>query len=256
MAFRLGRLAHDPAAVAAAPSLGAHRFAVSAPPPSLSRASTHFQPGLYQNDTLPDCTAAGLANAANAVAAVNGYQLVIEPALVPEFYGECIGQPNVTDDVLAATEGAVLLDVLKRQVTGGFNVGPQSLVGLFGTLPARRSVLASSMAELGHIYLGVTLRERDMDGPYIWNVEDGRDDGAVVGGHCIVGWDYAGLGDTSTLRLATWGRWQSATWAWLEARLDEAYALVWRQLAAADGTALGVDVATLETALTAFTTPA
>jgi hypothetical protein len=92
------------------------------------------------------------------------------------------------------------------------------------------------MAQFGAGYWGVTLRERDMERDVLWDVADGRDDGAVVGGHCLISWDYTGLADDALVRLGTWGDWQMATWEWVRARLDEAHGLVWRQLVRADGT--------------------
>ena len=67
--------------------------------------------------------------------------------------------------------------------------------------------------------------------------------GAVAGGHCIVAWDYGGLRDTDTVRVATWGQWQRVTWRWLLAALDEAWGLAWAPAPA------GVDMAALELAL-------
>jgi len=190
-------------------------------------------PALYQNDTLPDCTAVSLANAARGVAALNGYQLAVDPACVPSFYAGCVGNP--TD--LAATDGAVMLDVLQIQASQGFDIGTQRLAGLSGTLDvASRSALALGIARLGTGYWGVTLRERDMQRGPVWDVQAGRDDGDVVGGHAVIAWDYTGLADSDTVRIGTWGGWQPATWAWVAARLDEAHGIVWRQLARADGT--------------------
>ena len=100
------------------------------------------------------------------------------------------------------------------------------------------------MALLGIGYWGVDLYERDMDTPCDepWD-DDGASPGALVGGHCLVAWDYAGLGDTDTGRLATWGRLQSFTWRWARSRLREAYVLLWPQLQLADGTNwAGVDI--------------
>jgi hypothetical protein len=245
--MKLGRLPHDPARVASAPSLAAHRFAAAAPPRAVvDRSGIPFSPGLYQNDSLPDCTAAGLANAASAVAwAEQGFQPVIQPALVVDFYAACINRPSATDAELMATDGAVMLDVLTRQATLGFDVGQQvPLVGLFGTLPLAN--IPHAIDRLSHAYLGVTLRERDMDMAALWDVQDGRDDGAVVGGHCLVAWDYTGLQDGDTVRLVTWGQFQPATWPWLRARVDEAYALTWRQNS-------GVDADTLRAELDEFT---
>ena len=90
-----------------------------------------------------------------------------------------------------------------------------------------------------------------MEMPPVWDA--GLDDGAIVGGHCIVAWDYAGLADDATVRVATWGQWQPATWRWLAARLDEAYALLWgRELARADGVDLGVSDDVLDAELAAM----
>lgn len=250
--MRLGRLPADPAALARAPSLAAHRFAALAPPAAIDRGAVPFAPGLYENDTLPDCTAAGLANAAGMVAALNGFSLAIDPARVPAFYAGCVGCAP-TDAAMAATDGAVMLDVLTRQAVEGFDVGPQLLAGLFGTLPLRRTAMANAIATLGHLYLGLTLRERDMELPAVWEVVAGVDDGAIVGGHCVVLWDYAGLADADTVRVATWGGWQPATWAWLAARTDEAHALFWRQLGAAAGQDIGVDAGMLAADLAALT---
>ena len=250
--MRLGRLPHDPAALARAPSFAAHHFAAVKPPALLDRSHIEFAPGLYRNDDLPDCSAAGLANAAGMVAALNGYGLAVNPDKVPLFYAACAGC-DATDAAMQATDGAVLLTVLARQVRSGFDVGPQTLVGLHGTVPLDRSVLASAMTRLGHVYLGVTLRERDMELPAVWDVLDGRDDGAVVGGHCVVAFDYAGLQDSAVVRLATWGAWMPATWAWIAARTGsgqgEAHALVWRQLGNAVGSDLDVNADLLEAEL-------
>jgi hypothetical protein len=192
-----------------------------------------FEPGLYRNDALPDCTAVALANAARGVAALNGFDLVLDQALVPAFYGACVGDPPD----LAATDGAVMLHVLEVQAGLGFDIGPQVLNGLYGTIDGHsRSALASGMARLGVGYWGVTLRERDMERAAVWDVQSGRDDGDVVGGHAVIAWDYSGLGDDDAVRIGTWGDWQTATWGWVAARLDEAYGLVWRQLERADGT--------------------
>jgi len=246
---KLGRLPHDPVALASAPQLAGHPFAAAAPRAVVDRREVPFQPGLYHNDTLPDCTAVGLANAASAVAALNGFALAIVPDKVTAFYAGCVGCAP-TFEAMEATPGAVALDVLNCQVTQGFDVGSQvPLVGLHGVLPHDRTTLACAIDRLGHAYLGVTLHERDMEQSPMWDVVDGRDDGKVVGGHLIVGWDYTGLTDDATLRLATWGKFQPATWRWLEARLNEAHALIWRQLGATSGEDLGVSVEALEAEL-------
>lgn len=249
---RLGRLPADPRQLALAPKLAHHRFGLSPPPPSVDRCQIELQPVLGQNDVLPDCTTVGLLNAARMVAALNGYQLAAHEDRCKAFYAEVVGcEP--TDAAIAATDGVWCLDVLKRQATRGFDVGLQTeLVALFGRLPETKPMLANSIAHLGHAYLGVLLHERDMEGRPVWDVQPGRDDGEAVGGHLIVAWDYLGLGPNQTVRMATWGHWRPATWAWVTSRTEEAYGLVWRQLIGSDGRHLGVDADDLAAQLLAF----
>ena len=219
---RLGRLPHHAAALAAAP----RRYSTVPPPPVLDRSKHDFQPGLWGNDTYPNCTAVALANAALGAAQINGYGLVIDPKAPLAFYADCVGNPPD----LAATGGAVMLDVLTRAQTSGYNIGPQLLVPAFGVVPLALSALAASMAH-EPLYCGVTLLERDMDTRgSLWDVQDGRDDGAVVGGHAVMLWDYRGLELGDTVRIGTWGGWQPATWRWVMARLDEAFGMAWRQI--------------------------
>ena len=192
--------------MARVPSLARHPFASMPVPPSLDRSRIDFTPGLYKNNELPDCTAAGLANSASAVAAVSGFGMAINPDLVPSFYAGCV-QCEPTLEAMAATD---------------------------------------AMARLRHCYLGIRLYEADMEMPNVWDI--GPSDGSLIGRHCVVGWDFTGLASQSTVRLATWGRWQPATWRWLISRLDEAYALVWAPAPeGVDVSALDVDLASLTT---------
>lgn len=248
--MRLGRRPCDPAAVASAPRLDSHRFAAVMPPASLDRGAA-FTPGMYGNDTLPDCTAAALANSArSSFVMFAGTDLAVDQDKVPAFYAECVGlTAAATVAEMEATDGAVMLDVMMRQARHGFDVGPQLLAAVFGTLPVRRTVLASAMAHLGHADIGVTLYEADMTLPPAWST--GYAPGKPVGGHAVMLLDYEGLGDSDTVRVGTWGAWQRATWAWLEARTDEAYALVWRQLLGVDPP---VDADMLEAQLQRFMT--
>jgi hypothetical protein len=228
--MKLGRILHDPALVSALPQ---HKFGASPPPPVLDRASVDYTPMLYHNDDYPDCTAVGYVNGARAVAALNGYQLVVNDNAALQFYSHVVGDPPD----LAITGGALVTDVLAYQDAHGVDIGPQSLVARYGRVDTGSVTdLAHGMARLGFGYWGVSLRDRDMQSVgKLWDIEAGRNDGSVVGGHILLGWDYAGLALTDTVRLATWGRWQPATWGWVIARLDEAYGMTWRQLVRADG---------------------
>ena len=226
--MRLGRLPHDPDTVAFAPQ---HRMAAASPVPAkLVRAHIPFAPGLYDNDTLPDCTAAGLANAASAFGLVrSGAPPVIDPASVPRVYAACVDNPPD----LAASNGAVMQDVLQRAEAGGVDFGQQvPLLPTHAACDARsREQLAHVMLIYGAGYWGLDLTERDMAqmGRPLLD-DDGSDRSDVVGGHCVVGWAYDGLGDDDRVQIATWGRLQAVTWRWLGLRLHEAWAVSWPQL--------------------------
>lgn len=228
--MRLGKLPSD--AIRLAQAQG-HRFGAVLPPATLDRSVVDFVPGLYGNDTYPCCTAVALANCARGVAHLNGYDLIVEESKPLAFYGQCVGNPPD----LALTNGAVALDVLGRQARAGFDIGPQTLVAQWGTIDTKsRTAIARAMAVMGPLYLGVMLHDREMQTSGVWDVQPGRDDGPVIGGHMVPGWSFDGLADNSIVQIMSWGRFQPVTWAWLMARLDEAHGVAWRQLARADGT--------------------
>jgi hypothetical protein len=231
----LGRLPHDPAALAAAPSLAGQSFANAAPKPVLDRSGIAYQPREFSNRTLPVCTVAGLANGMLAVSALSNWQVLIQDAMIPPFYASVVGCAN-TEAAIMATSGANVLDVLKAQL-GGFDVGLQDpTVGLFGTLlPTNRAAIANAMDVLGFAYVGVNLYERDMDvagAGQAWS-DGASDPGGLIGGHLIILWDYLGLADDAMGRAATWGTLQPFTWGWLRARIQEAHGLAWRFLGTA-----------------------
>ena len=246
--MRLGRQPHDPDAFAALPSI--RRGAMLAPP-VLNRTHIAYAPRMFANDTIPDCTAAALANGLLAIGAINGAEPVITDDLVPRFYAACIGHPDADPAALAATDGAVMLDVLHRQLASGFDVGQQvPLVGVFGTLRLSENSLALGMARLGGVYAGVDLWASDMDAFAAGRVPDVSRGGEMVGGHALWLWDYPErIEDGAAVRIATWGAVATVTWGWLLDRVREAYGLFWRQSALATGMDLGVSADALAASL-------
>lgn len=233
--FPLGRKHHDPIVLAQAPS---HRFGVIQPQPSLNRTLVDFTPGIYHNDTYPDCTYVSMTNVARGVAFLNGYELAVDPDKVTAGYAANAGCAN-TPAAILATDGLVMQDVAVWQARKGYDIGPQRLVAQSGVIPLNKTALALAMQRLGLPWCGVVLYQRDMDsiGPYsVLDVQAGRDDGAIVGRHAIPLWTYLSLGDDGRLYFGTYGFWQAATWAWLLERIEEAHGLVYRQLAKTDGT--------------------
>jgi hypothetical protein len=245
---KLGRKQADISRLAAAPVL--RRYGLAPPPPVVDRSAIAFTPELYQNDTLPDCTAVTLANCAQAASWVlTGTAQWIATGSVPAFYADSIGKPGATTTELMATDGAEILDVLAYQASSGFDCGQQApLVAHFGTIDASdRMGIAAAVAHLGCCEIGIRLYERDMDtfGVDPWDA-DGSDPGALVGLHATFIWSYAGLGDEALVQIGTWGNWQPASWRWVVARTDEAHGLLWNDRAP------GINYAALRTDVAGF----
>jgi hypothetical protein len=235
--MRLGRKPHDAQRVAAVPK---HRFGAVSAPPIMMRTLTNFMPGMYGNDTLPDCTAVSLTNSARSVAySLYEYDLNVFAPDVPLFYGDVIGAPAGSD--LADTNGANMLDVIEYQSKNGFNIGTQSLVANYKTLDFTvQNELMMAMFISAHAYLGITLYNSDMETCQVGGILDqvpGVDPGPVDGGHAINAYCYSGPNPTDLVYFGTWATWQPCTWRWLQSRIEEAYVLSWLQLEAPKPTA-------------------
>lgn len=221
----LGRRAHDPVAVAAAPRL--HYASELPPPPVLDRSAINYQPNMYGNNSCPDCTVAGLLNAALAVEAIstNG-ALAIDPNCWIPFYANLAGcAPTVA--AIEKTDGLVMLDVLRQQGNAGFDIGAVApLSGDFGVVGLDRVSLARVMNVLGFAYVGIELNQADVDAPPNQAWQPWANPGADVGGHCLCLWSYSGLGDTDTVTMATWGELIQCTWARWDQIAREAYAIL------------------------------
>lgn len=248
MAFRLGRLPHDPSVVAVAPSLANHRFALLAsqgPPAAVDRWSTPYSPGLYDNDLYPDCTACAYVNYARGVASINGFDIPVSTSAPRDFYAESVGIDPSDLAAIGASDGAVLIDVMRRQLTNGFQFGTQLFAGNWAVVPIDRKSLAMGVNFFGGLEIGLHLYQGDMAIPNVWDTD--YTPGTLVGGHATHLWDYRGLGDTDIVRISTWGTFQNATWRWVESRIAEAYVVLWRQLSRASGLSIGVDFDQLAT---------
>lgn len=142
------------------------------------------------------------------------------------FYASLAGCAD-TPTAIAATDGLVLLDVLEHARSSGFACGEQvPLVPLFAAIdPRDPTAIRDAIYTRGVAYVGVTLHEADMNGPWTGGTADA---GPVIGGHCITLWRY----DVSTFGAATWGMTIECDEAWLMSRIDEAYALSWQMAVA------------------------
>lgn len=227
--FRLGRLPHDAAALAQA---SAHRFGAVPPPAALDRSAVPFTPLLGQNDLYTNCTVVSIENMIEAQSALRGFTTYIDPVKALAFFADCAGNPPD----LTTVDGLVYLDVMNRVASVGFDTGHDVLMGIPGTVGTDRTSIASAMATLGGVGLGVMLREADEEDWAAGRSIDAKPDadrGAVVGGHALFGWDYLGLGDDEPLRAVWWGKLVNTSWRWLQQAIDEAHAARWPQLVVA-----------------------
>ena len=234
---QLGMLPHDPAQIARLPQFRAHAVSRLAAPPVLDRSSVTFIPGLDGNDRIGDCTAVGLANAARAAVAINGYTLGIPPTAAPAFYSAASGYDPAKPET---DQGMVEAEVFLYQARHGFDYGgPTPLVAGFATAdPGDLNALRVMAWKCGSAYLGVNLAVADQ-GAVIWDTDTPASAGDPTpgswGGHCLLAYSWSGTADTDIVRLATWGALQRATWRWVRSRLTETHALFWRQFGDVDG---------------------
>lgn len=238
MTLCLGRLLHHPERLARA--VLSARLGLVVPPPSLDRSRLDYEPQDFKNHYEPNCTCAGLANSAIAYGVVfGGGPPPVDDSAPLDFYAACIGKPGATEEQLALTDGAVLLDVIGNACTNGFAAKTYAdgtkelLVPVHEPIPTTREAIAETLIQMS-VEVGVRLYQRDMDtfGQGPWTASPAAS-GQLVGGHAFDPWDYQGLTDNDLLRIATWGTLQTASWEWLMARIDEAHGLNWPQLKAA-----------------------
>lgn len=235
--LRRGRLPCDPGVLSRAPTLARHAIALAAPAASLSqRAKVPYAPQMHRNDELGDCGAVGIANGAQADAALRGYALdIATDRVVDGLYargGYREGHPE-TDT------GLVLVDVLAGLEQKAWYAEDQlPLTGPWVTIdPGDRAMLARAQECVGWVYAGVDLAPADLNVD-LWDTSlpVSADDPTPSPelGHCIVIYWYAGLADDDLVFVGTWGVIMRATWRWVRSRLREAHVVLFRPVMGVD----------------------
>jgi hypothetical protein len=223
--MRTGRLAHDPDRLAAVPP---HVYAAEAVPASLDRTAIPFRPLMLDNDRYGICTFASATNSRRGQSWVrNGTDwTTAQPSVVASF-AACAGILN-TDAALAACQGLRMLDVIDWAQTRGIDMGNQTI-----EVPTVRSVAPTDRNGMAHAidvagsWLGVDLTQEDINALAAGDPLLGPPAGPFLEGHAIDLWDYKGLRDTDTLRIATYAGFYTADWTWIATRTQEAYCLTW-----------------------------
>lgn len=195
------------------------------PPPASVNYSSATTYGMLHNDTLGDCTIAGILHLLQCQAAnvKGGFVPTDDEALQ---YYERIDGYNPADP--NTDNGGVLLDVLNNVKTNG--IAGQKIFAFALVDHTNLQEVQSAIALFGGIYTGFNV-PRSIQGQAVWDVVQG-DDGGIEGGHCVPVEDF----DASTFSCITWGEVIKLTQAFWNQYFDEAYAVITQDWLNAQGT--------------------
>lgn len=192
---------------------------LAAPPPSFSvltevykKLNTSSATILFPmdgNDTLGDCTIAGLAHATTAYYSLIGQQKIMPKPSVVALYEKLTGGSDT---------GLTELDVLKYW--SNHKVYGSDILAFVGIDPKNHTYIQQAIHLFGGVYLGFQVQQnaiQDFDARKPWTPGTLTNDG-----HCV----YAVAYDQNGVTVLTWGNTQQGTWAWWDECVDEAYAIV------------------------------
>jgi hypothetical protein len=161
------------------------------------------------NDSLGDCTIAGLAHAETVYRGMVGKERIMSKAAVVKLYMHLTG---------GVDSGLNELDVLnywrKHSVSG------DKILAFASIDPKNHTHIEQSIKLFGGVYLGFQVQEnciQDFNAHKPWT--PGR---LTQDGHAIYAVGY----DKNGVTVLTWGNTQQGTWAWWDECVDEAYAIL------------------------------
>lgn len=185
------------------------------------------------NDTLGDCTIAGLAHAVTTYRGMVGQQVIMSKGDVVKLYMKLTGGKD---------SGLNELDVLnywrKHAVT------KDKILAYVSIDPKNHTHVEQAITLFGGVYLGFQVQQncvQEFDARQPWTPGPLTNDGHAV---FAVGYDQNGV------TVLTWGNTQQGTWAWWDECVDEAYAIL-PQEAKDPKFAPGFNIAQLQTDLAA-----
>lgn len=210
-------------------ALPLRRYLTKALPPA--PPSVDFTSGaayaMFGNDSLGDCTCAGLANYFATCAAQEKGPFTVTAEEVKAFYFSLSG--NVDSGLF---EG----DVLRHAKAMGFPLDGRLKLDAWVSVGLGDMEMVKSLTSLFWcVYLGVEL-PKSAQNQAVWDAPTdgnftGDNEPGSWGGHCIVMPKYETDGPT----FITWGTQKKATWQWLHAFGDECYVLLDENRASAIG---------------------
>jgi len=201
---------------------------------------------MYLNDTLGDCTCAGMAHSVGAwTQYAQGAEATFTDNAIETMYSAVSGYVPGNE---STDNGATLQSVLQYMNTTGLPdaLGKRHTVQAFAQLRDTGEIALDQALQLfGTVYLGINCPDSAMtqfENGQVWDYVKGS---PIDGGHCIVLQAIKPLpyGDYF---LITWGKVQQATRKFMWTYLEEAWAVLSPDWLEANGdTITGLDVAQL-----------
>ncbi len=193
--------------------------ALAAPPTSFDVLPTIFDK-LHQtnpsvlfpmdgNDTYGDCTIAALAHAVTTYRGLIGKELIPSRQAVVKLYLHLTG---------GVDSGLNELDVLGYWRQHPFS--GDEVLAYVSVDPKNHAHVQQAIQMFGGVYLGFQVQQdclQDFDARRPWTPGPLTHDGHAV---FATGYDQSGV------TVLTWGNTQQGTWAWWDACVDEAYAVL------------------------------
>ena len=216
-----------------------------APPPAANWTKGITAWGMMLNDTLGDCTIAGIAHAIQVFSANTGTIDTIPDATIESYYeqwdGYVPGNPS-TD------HGGVELDVLNDWQKNGF-VG-NALTAFADPKFTNLIEIRQSIALFGGVYIGLSLplTAQSQD---VWDVVPNGGANAKPnswGGHCV----FVPAYDEKGFTCITWGELKTMTVAFWKKYVDEAHTLLSPAWLSAKGSPGGFNMPQLQADLRAI----
>jgi hypothetical protein len=216
---KLGKL--DAKYLKGVPALGAYTTQLALPPDSVDYTTNLRQLGMMANNRTSDCTAASVGHSIQVWTSQVATETVLPDSTILDFYsnqsGYVIGDPN-TDN------GAVLSEVLmywyKNPIAG------HALAGFASIRPGNRTSIKDGIFLFGVCSLGIQLPlavkyTRDWILPQGQPLTGDWEPGSW-GGHAVPAPTYSPTGG----KVISWGREIYFNWEFLDAYMDEGYALL------------------------------
>lgn len=194
-----------------------------------------YNVGTPASGAVGDCTIAALAHAITVYRGLIGQNSVMSADDVKSLYLSLADSPN------SGLNELDVLDYWSKHVVGG-----DQILAYAAIVPTNHTHVQQAIQLFGGVYLG--FKVQDNTDTEFRNQQPWTPGTATGDGHAVFAVAY----DETGVTVLTWGTTQRATWAWWDACVDEAYAIVPPE-ASNPAFAPGFDVAQLEADLKAIT---